>query len=117
MAFIKLSIGVFLLRIAVLKRYKYILNVSMAVISIWTAGIFFFDIFQCHPVEYQWDTGIPGGSCVSGDDIVSAAYAFSVLAVLSDWLYALLPIPMIWSVKMTVQAKITVSFILGLGIL
>lgn len=32
-------------------------------------------------------------------------------------LEALLPVPMIWSVKMTKQAKATVIVILGLGIL
>lgn len=117
MAFIKLSIGIFLLRIAVLKRYKWILYISMGVIAAWSTGIFLFDIFQCSPIELQWDFTITNGSCVSLDAIVNGSYAISVLNVLSDWLYALLPIPMIWSVKMTVQAKITVAFILGLGIL
>ncbi|RBQ67953.1 hypothetical protein FVER14953_08029 [Fusarium verticillioides] len=64
----------------------------------------------------QWDFRIKDGTCVSADQIVSAAYAISVMTVVSDWLYALLPIPMLWSVKMTKQAKTTVIAILGLGI-
>ncbi|KAF5631297.1 integral membrane protein pth11 [Fusarium sp. NRRL 52700] len=96
MMFIKLSIGVFLLRLCVKRVYIWI---------IW-----------CKPVEMQWDFRIKDGTCVSADQIVSAAYAISVMTVVSDWLYALLPIPMLWSVKMTKQAKTTVIAILGLGI-
>jgi hypothetical protein len=117
MAFIKASIAVFLLRIAVKNVYKWILKISLAIIVLWTAGIFFFNIFQCSPVAFQWDFTIPGGKCVPGDSLVAAAYAFSILAVLSDWLYALLPIPMLWSVKMNLQTKISVTLILSLGIL
>lgn len=117
MAFVKLSIAVFLLRIAVQRRHQLILKISMAIVAVWTAGIFFFDIFQCKPVGFQWDYTSEGGTCVSGDSIVSAGYAFSVLSVLSDWLYALLPIPMLWSVKMNLHTKIVVVIILSLGIL
>lgn len=116
MAFIKLSIAVFLLRIAVQKRYQWILKISMAIVAIWTAGIFLFDVFECKPVEFQWDYTIQGGTCVSGDSLVNAAYAFSVLSALSDWLYALLPIPMLWSVKMNQQTKAAVIVILSLGV-
>lgn len=117
MAFIKASIAVFLLRIAVRKRFKWILKISMLIIILWTTGIFIFNIFQCKPVEFQWDFTIKGGKCVDPDAIVIGAYALSILAVLSDWLYALLPIPMLWSVKMNLQTKLSVTIILSLGIL
>ncbi|KXH55048.1 integral membrane family protein [Colletotrichum salicis] len=96
MLFIKLSIGFFLLRLSNSKLYNWII--------------------YCSPVEAQWDYAIPNSKCVSPDAVVAAAYAISVMTILSDWLYALLPIPMIWSVKMTKQAKATVIVILGLGI-
>ncbi|KAF4452022.1 hypothetical protein F53441_5096 [Fusarium austroafricanum] len=116
MMFIKLSIGVFLLRLCVQRIYNWIIWISLAIISIWSIVLFFWNLFQCNPVEMQWDFRIKDGTCVSPDQIVSAAYAISVMTVLSDWLYALLPIPMLWSVKMTKQAKATVIAILGLGI-
>ncbi|EKJ75718.1 hypothetical protein NXS19_012218 [Fusarium pseudograminearum] len=116
MMFIKLSIGVFLLRLSVKKVYNWIIWVSLAIITIWSLVLWFWNLFQCNPVEMQWDFRIKDGTCVSADQIVSAAYAISVMTVLSDWLYALLPIPMLWSVKMTKQAKATVIVILGLGI-
>ncbi|KAH7166157.1 hypothetical protein EDB81DRAFT_277022 [Dactylonectria macrodidyma] len=116
MMFIKLSIGVFLLRLSAQKVYTWILWVSLAIITVWSCVIFFWDIFQCSPVAKQWDFRITGGTCVTPDQIIAAAYSISVMTILSDWLYALLPIPMLWTVKMTKQAKATVIVILGLGI-
>lgn len=116
MMFIKMSIGIFLLRVSARRIYNWIICVSLAVVIIWSLVTFFYDIFQCSPIQKQWDFRIQTGKCVSTSDLVSAAYAISVMTILSDWLYALLPIPMLWSVKMSPQAKATVIIILGLGI-
>ncbi|KAL7903589.1 hypothetical protein HDV63DRAFT_129662 [Trichoderma sp. SZMC 28014] len=116
MMFIKMSIGIFLLRVSARKVYNWIICVSLGVVIVWSLVTFFYDIFQCSPIQKQWDFRIQSGTCVSTSDLVSAAYAISVMTILSDWLYALLPIPMLWSVKMTPQAKATVIIILGLGI-
>ncbi|RSM11037.1 hypothetical protein CEP52_003241 [Fusarium oligoseptatum] len=116
MMFIKLSIGVFLLRLSVKPVYTWIIWISLAIITIWSTVIFFWNMFQCSPVEKQWDFRITGGHCVTADQIVSAAYAISAMTIVSDWLYAILPIPMLWTVKMTKTAKATVIVILGLGI-
>lgn len=117
---IKLSIAIFLLRIALQKRYRWTIYVSMIIITIWSLALFFWDVFQCTPVTAQWDYTIlqrdSNAECASADSVVMAAYALSVMNILSDWLYALLPIPMIWNVKMTLEAKLTVSLVLGLGI-
>jgi hypothetical protein len=117
MVFIKLSVAVFLLRIATQKRYLWTLKISMVIITIWSIAVFLFEIFQCQPVEAQWDFTIENGHCASGGSFVAAAYSISVMTILSDWLYAILPIPMIWAVQMTTQKKFTVGFVLSLGIL
>ncbi|KAI1814690.1 hypothetical protein GGS20DRAFT_398939 [Poronia punctata] len=117
---IKLSIGMFLLRLAVQKRYKYVLHLSIFVVGVWSLALFFWNVFQCNPVSAQWDYTVlerdPTSHCVTADEIVSAAYSLSALTILSDWFYALIPIPMIWSVTMTTQAKWSVIAVLGLGI-
>ncbi|KAM0324184.1 hypothetical protein ACHAQA_008378 [Verticillium albo-atrum] len=116
MMFIKFSIGIFLLRLTTSKAYIWTIYISLGIIAIWTLAIFFWNIFQCHPVQAQWDYTVAGASCVTPDQIVAAAYSISVMTILSDWLYALMPIPMIWKVKMTVPAKISVILLLSLGI-
>ncbi|KAK5993256.1 hypothetical protein PT974_06685 [Cladobotryum mycophilum] len=105
MMFIKLSIGVFLLRLSVKTIYNYIIRTSLTIIVFWSLGIFVWDILQCMPVEKQWDYRITRGS-------VPRLGVLSLLLML----LALLPIPMLWSVKMSKQAKATVIVILGLGI-
>lgn len=117
MMFIKLSIGFFLLRLAVQKRYLYTIYGTMFVVLIWSLALWFWDIFQCSPVPAQWDYTIPNLKCVSAQEVVNAAYALSVMTIVTDWLFALLPIPMIWHVKMSPQAKATVFVVLGLGVL
>ncbi|KAI8298612.1 hypothetical protein K4K59_002780 [Colletotrichum sp. SAR11_240] len=117
MLFIKLSIGFFLLRLSTSKVYNWIIYVSLAIITVWSTVIFFWNIFQCSPVEAQWDYTLLNSQCVSPNAVVAAAYSISVMTILSDWLYALIPIPLIWNVKMSKQAKATVIVILGLGIL
>ena len=117
MMFIKLSIGFFLLRLAVQKRYLYTIYGTMFVVLIWSLALWFWDIFQCSPVPAQWDYTIPNLRCVSAQEVVNAAYSLSVMTIVTDWLFALLPIPMIWHVKMSPQAKATVFVVLGLGVL
>lgn len=85
--FIKLSIGIFLLRLAVQKVYRYTLWGSLAIVAVWSIVLFFWNIFQCNPVEAQWDYTIKGSKCVEVHQIVAAAYALSVMCILSDWLY------------------------------
>lgn len=67
-------------------------------------------------MAFQWDPTIPGGKCASGEAFVAAAYSISVMTIVSDWMYSIMPIFMIWNVKMTLQKKITVSLVLGLGV-
>jgi hypothetical protein len=117
MMFIKLSIALFLLRIAVKRLYIWILRISMVVVTIWSVAIWIYELFQCIPIDAQWNYTIKNAKCASGPSFVAAAYSISVMTIVTDWLYALLPIPMIWSVQMSVQTKMTVAFILSLGIL
>lgn len=117
MMFIKLSLAIFLLRIAVKKRYIWTLRISMVVVSIWSTAIFFYEIFQCAPVEAQWDFTIDPQKCASGTAFVAAAYSISVMSIVSDWMYAIMPIFMIWAVQMNTQKKVTVGFVLSMGVL
>lgn len=87
MMFIKLSIGIFLLRIASQQVYIWILKISLVVVFIWSTVIFFWNLFQCDPVDKQWDWRIDHGSCVQPHALVSAAYALSAMTIVSDFLY------------------------------
>ncbi|KAH8880950.1 hypothetical protein GQ53DRAFT_617441, partial [Thozetella sp. PMI_491] len=116
MMFIKLSIGFFLLRLAIQRRYAYILWTTMVIVFIWSAVLFFWDVFLCTPVAAQWDFRILDQTCASPEAQISAAYSLSVLCILTDWLYALLPIAIIWSIQMDLTKRLAVVCILALGV-
>lgn len=115
MAFVKISIALLMLRIVVARRFTYIIIISMVLVALWSLAELLFVIFQCRPVKFQWDTKIEGGFCTG--KFVSSALAFSVMSIVSDWFYALLPISVIWSLKLDLHSKISIGLILSLGLM
>ncbi|KAH8646682.1 hypothetical protein BX600DRAFT_154613 [Xylariales sp. PMI_506] len=116
MMFVKLSIGFFLLRLVVQRRYIYTIWISMVIIFIWSTVLFFWDLFLCNPVAAQWDASIIQQTCAAPQAQINAAYALSVMSVLSDWLYALLPVFLVWKMNMSINKRLTVICVLGLGV-
>ncbi|KAM3081752.1 hypothetical protein ACMFMG_005198 [Clarireedia jacksonii] len=87
----KLSIGFFLLRLALAKKYKYFIYGVLIFTGLSATGNLFEvrGILQFHPLG---------------------------VSVLTDLIFALLPIPMIWGVQLKWRVKIGVYGILSLGI-
>jgi hypothetical protein len=73
-------------------------------------------LFQCHPVSFAWDKVYGTGTCINAEVVANFGYAFSAIDIFFDWLFALLPVPMLWHVQMTMQIKISIFFILGMGV-
>ena len=92
MMLIKLSIGIFLLRLSTGKIYKWIINISLFAIFVWSMVSFFRDVFQCRPVVAQWDLTSVDNRCASSSEVVRGAYAISVMIILADWLYVSRPV-------------------------
>ena len=78
---IKMSIAIFLLRIAIQRRYQYTIYVSMGVVTVWSLALFFWDVFQCNPVEADGSGFYRGGIYVHnkapGSDDLVASYSIS----------------------------------------
>lgn len=89
---------------------------SMVTFTLGAVMTFFVLVFQCHPVSLAWDPTSGVGTCLGSAVIANFGYAFSALDIFFDWMYALLPIPMLWDVKMTFQVKLSIFMILGLGV-
>ncbi|KAI9649884.1 hypothetical protein NHQ30_002467 [Ciborinia camelliae] len=71
---------------------------------------------KCRPLKAVWDP-LTTGKCLDPRLITNFAYAISAETIFFDWLFALLPIPMLWGIKMSPQLKFTVIIILSLGII
>jgi len=67
--------------------------------------------------RYAWDTSTPGGHCKPQYILADIYYATTAINIATDWFYALLPLPLLWSVPLNTNSKISVGFLLSLGIL
>ncbi|KAK8117730.1 uncharacterized protein PG998_006011 [Apiospora kogelbergensis] len=140
----KVSVGVFLLRLAPTKKFRMFIHaiIAFTVLSS-TAGfckptlvpnyktahqLIHMQIltsmgfhavtvfFQCRPISFNWDNTTPGGKCIPARNLKIATYFNSILSALTDLIFALLPIPMLINVQLNWKAKSAIIGILSLGI-
>ncbi|EXK76372.1 hypothetical protein FOQG_18886 [Fusarium oxysporum f. sp. raphani 54005] len=121
MMFTKLSFLAVYLRISPSRRFRAVVCLLMAVVAGYSFSAVLVAIFQCHPVEMAWDITISDGSCID-----RMAYFIAILAlnVTTDLFMLVLPIPMLWKVKMPKRQKLgligifmTGSFVCVVGFL
>ncbi len=70
-------------------------------------------IFQCAPVAYKWNKSIRGGKCM--DELAFERY-ISISNVVTGTVMLLLPLPLVWGLKITLRQKIalTLTFLHGI---
>ena len=92
-------------------RFRIALWITMAILVAWYIAITALAVFQCSPVQKQFDYTIPG-HCLSfyGTFIGVTAPNFFIDVVL-----LLLPVPMLWKLKIkkTKKFALTANFLLG----
>jgi hypothetical protein len=57
------------------------------------------------------------GTCQPRSIQTTLSYAVAVVSILSDWIFAVLPIFLLWNVQLDWRVKLSVMGMLGLGIL
>ncbi|OBT67982.1 hypothetical protein VE03_01488 [Pseudogymnoascus sp. 23342-1-I1] len=114
--FIKISVGLLLLRLSVAPIHRYILHASIITIALWTTITFLIVAFQCRPLRLAWNPASGTGTCMAPIAITRLGYAFSALDIGSDFLYALLPVAMLWKTQMTWKLKFSICIVLSLGV-
>lgn len=113
---LKFSIGIFLLRIAVNRTHRIIIWTTIAVTELYSAFFFFLFVLQCRPSAYFWTQYTGGsGTCISPMVTVNATYAYSAITCVGDWILGIIPIFMVWNLKMNARMKLSVAMILGVG--
>ncbi|KAA8645154.1 hypothetical protein EYZ11_009628 [Aspergillus tanneri] len=113
----RLSIVMTLLRLFVEPLHIWILY-GITALSI-VAGLlfFFFTIFQCQPVNYLWDRMTMEGKCLDMDLLLGIVYMYSVVSAVCDFTIGILPVFIVWKLKMRRRTKTMVAGILGIGCL
>ncbi|KAI0165998.1 hypothetical protein GGR57DRAFT_1525 [Xylariaceae sp. FL1272] len=111
----KLSIGLFLLRVAVQRIHIWIIYSNMVTTIITCLAFFFVTIFQCHPVSYWWDDYTQSGTCIDSKVVIALAYLYSVCAIITDFTFALLPAWIIWGLQMKTRTKLALIPLMAMG--
>ncbi|KAK1706712.1 integral membrane protein [Colletotrichum lupini] len=112
-AFLKVSMCLLILRIKDTKVLKRLLHVIMAGVLITNFGVVIILIAECQPVGF-WR----GKSAVCWPTHIRIYFIYATIAysVLTDLICSLLPLVVIWNVKIPRQTKISVSCLMGLGL-
>jgi len=113
---LKLSIGIFLLRIAVAKTHRIIIWAVIVVTEVYSAFFFLLFLLQCRPSAYFWTQYTGGkGSCIDPKVIVDAFYGYSAISCLADWILGIIPVFLVWNLQMNTRTKLSVGAILAVG--
>ncbi|ESZ94059.1 hypothetical protein SBOR_5535 [Sclerotinia borealis F-4128] len=126
MATIKVSIALFYLRIIVSPWQRLAVKSIMWIAISFGFGIFWCAAVQCWPISFIWEqyaTTSPvylterTGSCVPKEIAVGASYVYSIISAGIDWALALLPIVMLWDVRIPTGVKVIVGGVVACGVL
>ncbi|KAI0124083.1 hypothetical protein BJ170DRAFT_735810 [Xylariales sp. AK1849] len=112
---VKLSVGLFLLRIAPERGYRRILQGTMIFLMAYTFMCFVTLLLQCHNISIVWDSHVKS-TCWSRRTILGLSYANATVNILTDMFFALIPIPMLWNVQINLRTKASLICILGMGV-
>lgn len=113
---IKASIAVMLLRLTIIRTHRIIIWAALLITEVYSTFFFFLFVFQCQPSNYFWTQFTGGkGACMDPQIIVSATYGYSVIVCLTDWIMAIMPFVLVWSLQMTRKSKLLVGGILAMG--
>ncbi|KAI1097137.1 hypothetical protein F4804DRAFT_328510 [Jackrogersella minutella] len=94
-------------------KFKYALWVLHALNIIWLVIILFFVIFMCDPVESAWDIK-GGGKCLNTGLIWQGS---GISSLIIDVLILIMPLPMLWKLRMRTIQKMQVSAVFMCGYL
>ncbi len=93
------------------KRFKWAVILTAALSICVYLSTLFVSLFNCLPVQSQWDFTITG-HCINTKDFFIAACAINIF---NDVLIVLIPVPMIWRIHIRTSEKIALLFAFLLG--
>ncbi|KAF2737662.1 hypothetical protein EJ04DRAFT_510103 [Polyplosphaeria fusca] len=119
---VKISIAFFLMRLSTKSTYKRFLYGVIGFIVVLTITCAMTLIFQCLPVAAAWDFrlrpppfGNGTGKCYSLTIFRNLGLMNSAFNILTDALFATIPIPLIWKLQLNTRTKISLIAVLSLG--
>lgn len=115
-SFNKLSVLSLYLTITRNQKFRAAVYTLMGIVVGFTLAYIFVQLFDCHPVEAQWDItklAMNPQSCLDSD--VSPILVLSIVNILVDVAVVALPIPIILPLQLSKKEKISCLFLFAAG--
>ncbi|KAL6171274.1 hypothetical protein ACJQWK_04212 [Exserohilum turcicum] len=113
--FVKISVGFFLLRIAVRPFFRRLIIGIMVFMGVYTFGCLLTVLLQCTDIRMMWDPTVKG-TCWTVKQIKILGYLNTALNMVTDLAFSIaIPIPMLLGVQMNRRHKASIICILALG--
>jgi len=98
----------------IITAWKYTLYVLAFIISGYSLALSLALIFACSPLQKSWDGTILGGSCINRPAVYLAT---AITNTVSDIVLILIPVKIVWGLRMRLIPKLGVVVIFGIGCL
>ncbi|KAK8004472.1 hypothetical protein PG989_004191 [Apiospora arundinis] len=92
-------------------KYRIPCLVLAALLIIWCLGMISIVIFGCYPVQSAWDFTIADRDCTTA----SHGIVIGIGNIITDFILILLPVPIIWKLKITTGQKLVIICIFSIG--
>ncbi|KKY35853.1 putative integral membrane protein [Diaporthe ampelina] len=107
------------IKIALLLQYRRIfnsklrrvINTALLIIGSWSIGLVMLSIFTCYPIQGYWDKDIKA-TCIP----TFQWYIHSAGNILSDIVVFTLPIPVLWSMRVSIGQRLLLILVFSLGL-
>ena len=98
----------------VVRWFRYLLAAMFAIVLQYFIVCLFVAVFECKPVAFYWDKSIENGTCINQKQF----YRWNGVAnLLIDFLVWMLTLPLVWRLHLSLRQKLSLSFVLVLGLL
>ncbi|KAH7033727.1 uncharacterized protein B0I36DRAFT_362363 [Microdochium trichocladiopsis] len=115
LAFSKISVAYYLLRITTQHIHRWIIHVALAATTLSSLVFFIITLGQCNPISFTWRKFTGTGTCVDIERVVEIMYAYSSLTLFTDLAFTLLPAWLVFHLQMNMKTKIALTLILGMA--
>ncbi|KAL3441976.1 hypothetical protein BJX65DRAFT_313284 [Aspergillus insuetus] len=112
--FMKVSISITLWQLTVFRAHRLILLATAITAVIPGIVLWLLMTFQCKPVSKFWHRAAPG-SCLDPDPLIIVFYVYGALGALNDLCLSIIPIHLVWNLRLDARTRVAVAVILSLG--
>ena len=109
---VKLAVLLLLARIfGASGKFNLAAHYLSALLVLYYTIITFIKIFSCTPIRRLWYPTLPG-TCLNNELII---YLDAIIALVTDLIIILLPVPVIWGLNMKTSRKVTITATFAVG--